>query len=76
MLLVLPIVAALGHPAWAQQQPPVLGPPVLGPPALPPPSPPASGPEILVTPLLLLAGINSAISTGLPRAPTVDSSVG
>ncbi|MGH7048144.1 MAG: hypothetical protein ACREE2_17350 [Stellaceae bacterium] len=29
-----------------------------------------------MTPLLLLSGINSTISTGLPRAPTVNSSVG
>jgi hypothetical protein len=44
----------------------------------PPPQPAASpsGPEILVTPLLVLAGIDSTVKTSLQRAPSVDSSVG
>lgn len=35
-----------------------------------------SGPQILITPYLWLAGINSAIKTPLPQAPEVNSSVG
>lgn len=34
-----------------------------------------SGPQILITPYLWLAGINSAIKTPLPRAPEVNSDV-
>ncbi|MGH7091822.1 MAG: hypothetical protein ACREFQ_23280, partial [Stellaceae bacterium] len=60
------------HPAAAQQSPALLGP-------LPPP--PASngsagGLQIIVTPYLWLAGINTSINTPLARAPVVDSSVG
>ncbi len=39
-------------------------------------APTQSGPQILVTPYLWLAGINSAIKTPLPRAPEVNSDVG
>lgn len=35
-----------------------------------------SGPQILITPYLWLAGIDSAIKTPLPRAPEINSSVG
>jgi hypothetical protein len=35
-----------------------------------------SGPQILITPYLWLAGINTAINTPLPRVPTVNSDVG
>src|SRR5271170_1131324 len=46
-----------------------------------PPQPPApsmsgTGPQLIVTPYLWLAGINAAISTPLARAPVVDTSVG
>jgi len=39
-------------------------------------TPVQSGPQILVTPYLWLAGINTAIKTPLPRAPEVNSDVG
>jgi hypothetical protein len=39
-------------------------------------SEPSGGLQVLVTPLLALSGINAAISTPLPRAPVVNSSVG
>jgi hypothetical protein len=65
-------IGAVGHPARAQQAPPVLAPAAPA----PVPSAPPGGPQILVTPFLFLSGINTAISTGLPRVPTVDSSVG
>lgn len=45
-------------------------------PALAQTSPVESGPRILVTPYLWLAGIDSAIRTPLPRAPVVNSEVG
>jgi hypothetical protein len=45
-------------------------------PALAQTTPAQSGPQILVTPYLWLAGINSAIKTPRPEVPTVDSSVG
>jgi hypothetical protein len=35
-----------------------------------------SGPQILVTPYLWLAGVNTAIKTPLPQVPTVNSDVG
>ncbi|MGH7114417.1 MAG: hypothetical protein ACREE9_07965 [Stellaceae bacterium] len=38
--------------------------------------PTQGGPQILVTPYLWLAGINSAIKTPLPRVPEVNSDVG
>ena len=64
-------------PAWAQQSPALLGPP---PPTLVPGMPassgPSSGPQVIVTPYLWLAGINTAISTPLARAPVIDTSVG
>jgi len=59
-------------PAWAQQSPPLLE----SPPPPPAPSMLAAGPQVLVTPYLWLAGINTAISTPLARAPVVDTSVG
>ena len=45
-------------------------------PALAQATPAQSGPQILITPYLWLAGINSAIKTPRPEVPTVDSSVG
>jgi len=39
-------------------------------------TPAQSGPQILITPYLWLAGINSAIKTPLPRAPEINSDVG
>jgi hypothetical protein len=39
-------------------------------------TPAQSGPQILITPYLWLAGINSAIKTPLPRVPEVNSDVG
>ena len=39
-------------------------------------TPAQNGPQILVTPYLWLAGINSAINTPRPEVPTVNSSVG
>jgi hypothetical protein len=39
-------------------------------------TPGQSGPQILITPYLWLAGINSAIKTPLPRAPEINSDVG
>ncbi len=65
-------IVAAGHPAAAQQSPALLGPPT------PPPAPsgPAGGLQVIVTPYLWLAGVNTAISTPLARAPVVDTSVG
>ena len=60
----------------AQQAPPLPAPQAAPPPAAPAPSGAGGSLQILVTPLLLLSGVNSTISTGLPRLPTVDSSVG
>jgi hypothetical protein len=71
--------------AYAQQYPaagapptvPSTPPPVLSqPPAPPPPGTLISGLQVSVTPYLWLAGINTAISTPLARAPVVDTSVG
>ena len=45
-------------------------------PALAQTTPVQGGPQILVTPYLWLAGINTAIKTPRPEVPTVDSSVG
>lgn len=39
-------------------------------------APSQSGPQIVVTPYLWLAGINSAIKTPLPRVPEINSDVG
>lgn len=72
LAVALAAIAAVTHPAWAQQSPALPGLPPL-PPA---PSLPVPGPQVIVTPYLWLAGINTAISTPLARAPTVDTSVG
>jgi hypothetical protein len=66
------VIGAAARPAWAQQSPPLLE----SPPPPPAPSMLAAGPQVLVTPYLWLAGINTAISTPLARAPVVDTSVG
>jgi hypothetical protein len=63
VVAVAVVVGIAGGSAEAQQPPPASS-------AL------RDGTEILVTPLLLLAGINSTIATPWARAPTVDSSVG
>jgi hypothetical protein len=67
-------LAAAGTAAAQQAPPPDAPPPLL--PAGPPPSPFVSGLQVIATPYLWLAGVNSAISTPLRRAPEVDSSVG
>jgi hypothetical protein len=79
----LAMIAVEPRSAGAQQVPqsgepsPVLGGGPTAPPSNPPPSnPPLSGLQVTVTPYLWLAGIDSAISTPLARAPVVDSSVG
>lgn len=72
-LAVTLAVIWIGVPsAGAQQSPALLGPPLVA----PAPAVPVSGPQVLVTPYLWLAGINAAISTPLARAPVVDTSVG
>lgn len=73
---ILAAIAIIGvdvRPGEAQQAQAVPAPPAAPPPAT---SSSGGGLQILVTPLLLLAGVNSTISTGLPRLPSVDSSVG
>lgn len=70
-LAFLGLSAAAPHPAIAQQSPALIGP--LPAPAV---NVPPSGPQIILTPYLWLAGINSAINTPLARAPVVNSSVG
>ena len=69
LALVLGVIGAEANPAWAQQSPVLPGPPT------PPPVPPSSL-QVIATPYLWLANINSAIGTRFPRAPDVDSSVG
>jgi hypothetical protein len=71
---VISLVGMGARPTAAQQLTPLPGAPVTPPP--PAPSASGGGLQLIVTPLLLLANINSTIRTGLPRAPTVDSSVG
>jgi hypothetical protein len=70
LAVMLAVAAAGAPPARAQQSPALLGPPSPGPSAL------AAGPQVILTPYLWLAGINTAISTPLARAPVVDTSVG
>jgi hypothetical protein len=76
-LFALLIIGAGVVSAAAQQAPPAAPPPLLpgGTPA-PPPSPPLAGLQVIATPYLWLAGINSTIATPLARAPSIDSSVG
>jgi hypothetical protein len=70
-LAVLTMIGADASAAFAQQSPPMLGP------APPAPQPVlAAGPQIILTPYLWLANINTAIATPLARAPVVNSSVG
>jgi hypothetical protein len=68
--IVLATICAGPHTANAQQLPAAS---VAAPLA---PSPPSGGLQVIVTPYLWLAGINTAINTSLPRAPVVNSSVG
>ncbi len=70
LAIALTVIATEVPLAHAQQQPAPLSVP------LPAPSGPWSGLQVIVTPYLWLAGINTAISTPLARAPVVDTSVG
>lgn len=71
--LMLAAFGAVAGPASAQQAAPATLPP---PPLAPRPAVPGSGLQVIVTPYLWLAGVNTAISTPLQRAPMVDASVG
>jgi hypothetical protein len=70
LALAMAAIGAAARPACAQQSPALLSTP------LPAPSGSSSGVQVIVTPYLWLAGINTAISTPLARAPVVDTSVG
>lgn len=49
---------------------------MLGPPLPPPAAVPYGGLQVILTPYLWLAGVNTAINTPLARAPVVDTSLG
>jgi hypothetical protein len=74
LAVLLAVIGTGAAPALAQQA--QQSPAPLGPPPSPPPSTLVAGPQLIITPYLWLANVNTAISTPLAQAPVVNSSVG